>query len=357
MNNLSDDDRAQVIAEATIQYWRHILGIVRIAFGIHVALFFLFLYLQMTVMLVGNAASVLVYIACLRAIRGHRFELAGMLMSLEIIAHALLATWVLGWDSNFYMFVFCVVPIVAFSFQQARPKRVCLNLAIMLLLVGGFVSRRYVGGGSQISPVLMDTFGVVNACAATALLLRSAALSVTFSLQMQMNLFQAAHRDSLTNLYTRRRVMQRVRQLNKESPGQAVSLLVLDIDHFKSINDARGHDVGDAVLQRVAQAITASIRREDMAARWGGEEFLVLMPGTSTADAQQVADRLLERIREEAGAVIGLEEGSDGALQVTATMAVVTVGLGETFAAALNRADQLLYEGKRAGRDRVMVAA
>lgn len=357
MTSLSDDDRAQVLYEATVQYWHHIIAIVRIAFAIHVVLFVLFLVLQVPVMLVGNAISVLMYVCCLRAIKQQRFRLAGLLMGVEIIGHAVLATWVLGWDSNFYWFVFCIVPVIAFSFQAARVTRVCLNLAILLTLVGGFAARQHMGGGTQISPALMNAFGILNALAATALLLRSAALSVSFSLQMQMSLFQTAHRDSLTELYTRRRIMQRVRQLGAQRQQQTVSVLLLDIDHFKAINDAHGHDVGDAVLQRVAQAITASVRYSDMAARWGGEEFLVLMPDTSSADARQVADRLLARIRAQAGEVTDMGEGLAHPLHVTATVAVATVHPGEPFREALHRADQLLYEGKRAGRDRVMVRA
>lgn len=356
MHSLSDDDRAQVLYEATVQYWQHILAIVRIAFGIHVALFGLFLYLQVPVMLAGNAVSVLAYVGCLRAIKRKRLQLAGLLMGGEIIGHAMLATWAVGWDSNFFMFVFCVVPIVAFSFQRARLGRVCLNVAILLLIVGGYALRTQMPGSAQISPAMVNGIGVINALAATLLLLRSATLSVSFSLQMQMNLFLAAHRDSLTNLYTRRRIMQRVRQLGAQRQQQVVSVLLLDIDHFKAINDAHGHDIGDSVLQRVALAITASIRTTDMAARWGGEEFLVLMPGTPSADAQGVAERVLASIRAEAGEVTEMGDGLAPPLQVTATVAVATLQPGEAFREALSRADQLLYEGKRAGRDRVMAA-
>jgi diguanylate cyclase (GGDEF)-like protein len=356
MNSLSDDDRAQVLYEATVQYWQHILTIVRFAFAIHVVLFVVFLFVQVPVMFLGNAVSVLVYMWCFKAISRQRFQMAGMLMGVEIIAHAVLATWVLGWESNFYLFVFCVVPVVAFSFQRARALRVCLNVAIMLVVVGGFAGRRYMGRDAQISPTLMDIFGVLNAVAATGLLLRSAALSVSFSLQMQLNLFLTAHSDSLTSLYTRRRIMQRVRQLGAQRHQQTVSVLILDIDHFKLINDTHGHDVGDVVLQRVAQAITASIRTTDMAARWGGEEFLVLMPGTTTADALAVAERVLARIRADAGEVTEMGDGLAQPLSVTATAAVATMAPGEAFRDALSRADQLLYEGKRAGRDRVMAA-
>ncbi|NYS42702.1 GGDEF domain-containing protein, partial [Pseudomonas syringae pv. actinidiae] len=119
---------------------------------------------------------------------------------------------------------------------------------------------------------------------------------------------------------------------------------------FKQINDLHGHETGDVVLQRVAEVISSSVRSSDMAARWGGEEFLILMPDTALSDGLQVADRMWLSIREKAGLIDTLD------IAVTATLAVATVGEGEAFQIALNRADTSLYLGKQLGRNRVMVA-
>jgi diguanylate cyclase (GGDEF)-like protein len=176
-------------------------------------------------------------------------------------------------------------------------------------------------------------------------------LLVRFIVAMQMGMYDTAYRDSLTHLYTRRRVMQRVRQLGARPGAAPAALVLLDVDHFKRINDRHGHDLGDRVLQQVAAAITASIRSSDMAARWGGEEFLILMPDTSLGDARQVAERLLQRIREHTGAL------GEGVEAVTATLAVAPLLAGDAFRDALQRTDKLLYQGKQQGRDRVMLAA
>lgn len=356
MNRLSDNDRLQVLQDATAQFWQHIVPLVQIVCALHVLLLGLFALLQVPVMLAVNLVSVPVYLVCLRAIRRSRFRLAGMLISLEIIAHGLVATWVLGWDSNFHLYLYCVIPIVAFCYQAAPVRRALLALAIIGILVGGYTARHALGLQPGIAPPVLEAMGVANALFATALLLHASVLLVRFILAMQLGMYDTAYRDSLTQLYTRRRIMQRVRQLGAQRQQQTVSVLLLDIDHFKSINDAHGHDVGDAVLQQVALAITASVRATDMAARWGGEEFLVLMPDTEMSVAQVVADRLLACIRERAGDVTEMGEGLAAPLRVTATVAVATMAVGEAFAAALNRADHLLYEGKRAGRDRVMAA-
>jgi hypothetical protein len=122
MNSLTADDRTQVTREATAEYWKHIIPIVQIAFAIHVLLLGLFLIVGLRVMWITNAVSVLAYIACLLAIKHRLYRCAGMLISIEIIAHAAIATWRLGWDSNFHLYVFCIVPIIAFGFHSSPPS-------------------------------------------------------------------------------------------------------------------------------------------------------------------------------------------------------------------------------------------
>ncbi|WP_095100719.1 diguanylate cyclase [Pseudomonas sp. Irchel 3A5] len=347
MNTLSASDRAQLLRETTAQFWQHIVPIVQIAFCIHLVLFVLFSALKVPLLAVGNGFSILAYVACLRAIRAGRYSLAGTLMSGEIILHALLATWILGWNSNFYFYLYCVIPIVAFSFHSARRLRLLLNLAILVVSVGGFALRGHMGINSGVAPQILDVLGIVNVLTAVGVLLHGTALSVRFTRSMQLNLFHTANRDSLTNLYNRRRVMLGVRQLARSVPS---AIILLDIDHFKQINDRLGHEQGDLILQRVAEAINSNVRGTDVASRWGGEEFLVLMPDASEQAAQAVADRILLRIREWVGQV------DQGPLTVTATLAVSEIRSGESFESALNRADQALYQGKQQGRNKVMLA-
>lgn len=350
MTSLSADDRTQVTREATVEYWKHIIPIVQIAFAIHVLLFGLFLIIGIPVLWVANALSIVTYVGCLSAIRRRWYRCAGTLISVEIIAHAAIATWVLGWDSNFHFYVFCIVPIIAFNFQSAPVRRGMLSLAIIAVMVLGFILRHRLAA-TRISDSFQDGFGIVNAFTATALLLHATVLSVRFNLSMHLNLFHSAHRDSLTNLYTRRRVLQRLRQLGSSHSEATTAIVLIDIDHFKQINDRHGHDLGDVVLQRVADIIAGSVRAGDIAARWGGEEFLLLMPSTTLEEAQSVGERIRLQIREQAG-VTSLTK-----LTLTATLAVATLLPGETFRDTLNRTDQMLYQGKEEGRDRLMLAS
>lgn len=348
MNTLSPSDHVQLFREATEQFWKHIVPIVKLGLCIHFVFIFIFFVMHLPVLALSNVLSVLVYAVCLKAIRAGRYSLTGILMSVEIILHALLATWVLGWDSNFYFYLYCLIPIIAFSFQDALLPRLLLYLAVVAVSVGGFALRKHLGIYSGVAPEWLEIFGVVNVLAALGVLLHCTSLSVRFTRSMQAKLFQTANRDSLTNLYTRRRVMHEVMHL---ADSGSSTIILLDIDHFKQINDRLGHERGDLILQRVAEAISSNIRATDVASRWGGEEFLVLMPSTPAHAAKAVADRILLRIREWVGAL------NDDPLAVTATLAVSEIHYGESFESALNRADQALYQGKHQGRNQVIFAS
>jgi diguanylate cyclase (GGDEF)-like protein len=129
-----------------------------------------------------------------------------------------------------------------------------------------------------------------------------------------------------------------------------LSLLLLDLDHFKAINDMAGHLAGDVVLQGVVRAVQSLVRACDLVARYGGEEFLVLLPETDLAGARALAERLRQRIEEE-----GTFEGYEG--RVTASFGVATAPEGQNAATLFKRADAALYAAKLGGRNRVITDA
>ena len=127
--------------------------------------------------------------------------------------------------------------------------------------------------------------------------------------------------------------------------------MVLDIDFFKSINDGHGHDAGDDVLREFALRIRKAIRNIDLACRYGGEEYVIVMPETDLAVATTVAERLRRRIATEPFAI---QQGTRN-LEVTISIGIAAIGApGDTAAAILKRADQALYRAKRDGRNRVV---
>jgi two-component system cell cycle response regulator len=158
--------------------------------------------------------------------------------------------------------------------------------------------------------------------------------------------------DALTGLYNRRYMETHVGTLVDQaiSRGKPLSVLMLDIDYFKSINDTHGHDAGDDVLQDFATRIRKSIRGIDLACRYGGEEFVVVMPETDMAVATMVAERLRRRIASEP---FPIQKGAR-MIEVTISIGIAALGPNDDAAAVIKRADQALYRAKRDGRNRVV---
>lgn len=163
---------------------------------------------------------------------------------------------------------------------------------------------------------------------------------------------ELATRDMLTGLLNRRAMSELLAQERprQQRAGGPMALALLDIDHFKRINDRHGHQVGDAVLQRFAELARAELRGGDALARWGGEEFLLLLPGTPPAAAETVLKRLRERIASAdfSSIVPGLSISFSGGVSVCSAE--------ESCDRAIERADQALYRAKNAGRNRIELA-
>jgi two-component system, cell cycle response regulator len=162
--------------------------------------------------------------------------------------------------------------------------------------------------------------------------------------------------DALTGLHNRRYMAGQLQGFVSRSAlgGEPVSVLVLDIDHFKAVNDGFGHDAGDEVLREFAVRLATNVRAVDLPCRLGGEEFVVVMPGTDMEDARRIA----ERIRRDVGSTPFRVMGGRELLNVTISIGVAAcTGAGDTPEALLKRADEGVYEAKAAGRDRVVVRA
>jgi len=168
--------------------------------------------------------------------------------------------------------------------------------------------------------------------------------------QLEVELRILATTDPLTGVYNRRRFLELgeyecVREIRNR---RGLTLLALDIDHFKRVNDTHGHGVGDETLVRFVQACSTCLRAMDTLGRTGGEEFAVLLPETTLAAACEVAERMRATVADCA------MNGSQGTFQVTVSIGVAQIRDGETFEALMVRADVQLYDAKHTGRDRVV---
>lgn len=171
--------------------------------------------------------------------------------------------------------------------------------------------------------------------------------------RLRHELAELAVRDELTGLYNRRHLLAELEaELDRaRSDGAPLTLVLLDIDHFKSVNDRFGHAVGDDLLTAMARALAQGVRPGDTVARVGGEEFVVLLPGVGTRQAVPYAELLRRRCS------TVLVDTRDGPLSATVSLGVATFPeCGRTSTALLQGADDALYQAKGSGRDRVVAA-
>jgi len=162
-----------------------------------------------------------------------------------------------------------------------------------------------------------------------------------------------AFEDTLTGLPNRRAAEQELmsRLYDLQTRGEPLALLLLDLDRFKRINDEHGHNAGDAALKVVADSLSAGVRAPDVVARWGGEEFLVLLSGMSEPGVRTVAERLRVLVRRSRIAV------PEGQVQVTVSVGAALAVASDTPMGLVARADESMYGSKREGGDRVAFSA
>ncbi len=184
--------------------------------------------------------------------------------------------------------------------------------------------------------------------------LRSNNSTVSNNIRLQREYQKNALSDALTGLYNRRWIDEAlprfVRRYARGTPP--LSLLMIDIDHFKRFNDTYGHPAGDSVIVHVAKTVQAHLRPTDLAARYGGEELLVILPDADEDGARTAADRLREAVKSSHAT----GPADEPLPTVTISIGVARFAAGQDAAQLIAAADGALYESKRAGRDRVTVA-
>ncbi|MBN2123172.1 MAG: diguanylate cyclase, partial [Deltaproteobacteria bacterium] len=176
-------------------------------------------------------------------------------------------------------------------------------------------------------------------------------------LDLESRILILASTDGLTGLLNRRAFMERMEgELHRAGrEGKGLSVILADIDYFKKINDSHGHQAGDTVLQRFAEQLRKSSRPYDLVGRYGGEEFVICLPGTGLSQAASVGERLRKGVEE-----MKTESPSVAvAIPITASFGVASLvqESGEDMDSLIHRADEALYRAKAEGRNRVVVNA
>ena len=270
---------------------------------------------------------------------------AGYAVGLEVTLHAASATVIIGWNSGFHYLMIPVVPVAMLSTTLPYRYRLLISSSTTLIYLALlYWSQHHPPMHPLPDHILLAmqygcVFTLLGAFMAMARRYREV-LAHT-----QEALAREASTDPLTGALNRRRLHQLAEELPRHADG---AVLLCDLDDFKQVNDRHGHDAGDAVLRAFHRQLLGHLRDGDQVCRWGGEEFLVLLPRTSAALAGVVAQRICASV-----AQTPVRLGPDCSITVTVTIGVASLQTGEPLQQAVQRADEALYRGKAGGRNQV----
>lgn len=321
-----------------------------VAAATHLMFAGLFYWLGVNTMAWVNLGSVTLFTVSYACLKTRRNMAASVLIVSEILLHAILAVLSIGWDSGFHYYLLVMVPVVVISTMRQRSSKYLLSsLVFVLYLVLDFTMHR-TRPMHDLNPEVLSALRCFNVAVTFALLFYLSNLYMKLVSKAEKQLRQLATTDPLTQLLNRRSFLELADyELTQRKRHQAPLAFVLaDIDHFKSINDQHGHAVGDEVLRSVSKVLSQAVREQDSVARWGGEEFLILMPNATLEAASMVAERLREKV-----SAIEVSVGGQ-TIKVSMTFGVSSHRLEEPVEAPVSRADGALYKGKAQGRNQVV---
>ena len=302
-----------------------------------------------------NVGSCLVYVVVYRFARWGHVQLVFAVGSTEVLVHAWIATAILGFSSGFHIYALGLIPLAMTFDRWPLAARMTFSGALIanylgLAVSGHMLFARHTGFIVDLFRYGNFTVGALVLAALSYYYVRAVDTAEQALLNQNRRLDSLSRTDQLTGLPNRRHALEWLthEEARVQRYGTVAAVGIADLDFFKQINDRQGHDAGDAVLAAVAREITAAVRGQDVIARWGGEEFLVLLPDTDL-EGGRIA---MEKVRAAVAACSVPWEG--GELRVTVTVGVSVLSGTVTIDETVRLADRALYQGKNEGRDLVV---
>lgn len=239
---------------------------------------------------------------------------------------------------------YTVLPLMAIALMGLFPATLLYSVAVIAMIFAFYIGLEY-WLGTLNSLQTLNVLWTLTAAAGVALWIESG------QLLMMLRLYRESTRDPLTGLINRRVLMKQLLaevEMQQQS-GRCFSLLMIDLDRFKRVNDEYGHLTGDLVLKTSAQMMASELRSTDVIARFGGEEFVAILPGQNAKEAIPVAERIRQSL---ANTPITTSAGTT--IKISASIGVTEYESGERIEHTLNRVDESLYLAKQSGRNQVI---
>ncbi|MBY6209654.1 MULTISPECIES: GGDEF domain-containing protein [Halomonas] len=321
--------------------WASLMGA-----GVHFLFIPLFWWLGYPALALTNIVSVGMWLGAYLANERGEQDRAVYLIIAEAYCHAIIATLVLGTTAGFH---FYLLTLACWAAVTHSVRWVSLLLGLMGMVIFLFlefpIAQLFPVEQAAPFPLILAT---LNLAIALFTMIGFAMLARHVYETQEENLTSMATRDALTGLHNRRYAGEYLRQLasdRREGKGIPYSLALIDIDHFKLINDKHGHRVGDQCLIQLSDLLLRHFRRSDVLCRWGGEEFLLIFPGADLGEILPVLESFRKRLHS-----LPIMHNGD-VISLTVSAGVTSHSPGVSYDALINHADRLLYRAKAEGRD------
>lgn len=320
------------------------------AAAIDVGYVLLFWWLGSVPLALVNVVSIAMYVGAYQLVKMRHNTAAITLIWLEVMLHAALGSLLIGWDSGFHYYLLLFIPTIVVA--NTRGYAVPLVMLLLAYYLGLRAVCEGLGPLTPLSPISLKWVNALHVALVFGMLSALAAFYRRTVLIAEDRLRKQATLDPLTGLNNRRHFETLATHVlaRSQRDGTPVALLLCDVDHFKRVNDEHGHAVGDEVLIAMSRLLGHNLRDGDVLARWGGEEFLALMPACPLDNACAVAERIRAAVH-----ATPVDVGT-ASLTITLSFGVAQVHGAADLQAAIARADKALYEAKNGGRNRVSVA-
>ncbi len=319
---------------------------------VHILFIFFFLSIGSLWLSVLNIGSVLIWLFALYQNQRGRYLLTTLVGTLEVVVHATLATHFLGLGMGFHYFLWPVAALLLVSNLFSPRKSIAMSLAIILLFGGLVIYAKditYQYAFSAISNYVLITNILFAAIALVIVMISSRNKNV----KNEKRLYEISNKDPLTGSFNRQFVYELMKQNYSERRSLNsldYTLVLADIDNFKEINELIGHVAGDGVIKAVAAYLQSAVRETDIVARWGGEQFLIILMNIEAENSQTLIEKIRSNIRYQI-----ITEGLRDRV-TTLSFGVAKVKEDELFEDIIRRADLSMYKAKKLGKDCIINA-